>query len=117
MSRTHLALCLTLSVWTSDELFTCHEQLRSTNSVACVHASDHPAPVAPGTSACPPYHLALVIGGLSAEMTLKTVCFAGTLPYFAFRTPSALRSCSDAPFTLAPSSINRPKNNIELVLA
>ena len=26
-----------------------------------------------GTSACPPYHLAIVIGGLSAEMTLKTV--------------------------------------------
>ena len=26
-----------------------------------------------GTSACPPYHLALVIGGLSAELTLKTV--------------------------------------------
>jgi len=26
-----------------------------------------------GTSACPPYHLALVIGGTSAEMTLKTV--------------------------------------------
>ena len=24
-----------------------------------------------GTSACPPYHLAIVIGGLSAEMTLK----------------------------------------------
>jgi fumarate hydratase, class I len=29
-----------------------------------------------GTSACPPYHLALVIGGLSAEMTLKTVKLA-----------------------------------------
>jgi fumarate hydratase class I len=26
-----------------------------------------------GTSACPPYHLAIVIGGLSAEMTLKSV--------------------------------------------
>jgi fumarate hydratase class I len=26
-----------------------------------------------GTTACPPYHLALVIGGLSAEQTLKTV--------------------------------------------
>jgi len=26
-----------------------------------------------GTAACPPYHLALVIGGLSAEQTLKTV--------------------------------------------
>lgn len=29
-----------------------------------------------GTSACPPYHLAVVIGGLSAEMTLKTVKLA-----------------------------------------
>jgi len=27
----------------------------------------------PGTSACPPYHLALVIGGTSAEATLKAV--------------------------------------------
>ncbi|MBK9143321.1 MAG: fumarate hydratase [Candidatus Melainabacteria bacterium] len=29
-----------------------------------------------GTSACPPYHLAVVIGGLSAELTLKTVKLA-----------------------------------------
>jgi fumarate hydratase class I len=29
-----------------------------------------------GTSACPPYHLALVIGGLSAELALKTVKLA-----------------------------------------
>lgn len=29
-----------------------------------------------GTSACPPYHLALVVGGLSAEFTLKTVKLA-----------------------------------------
>jgi fumarate hydratase, class I len=29
-----------------------------------------------GTAACPPYHLAIVIGGLSAEMTLKTVKLA-----------------------------------------
>jgi fumarate hydratase class I len=29
-----------------------------------------------GTSACPPYHLALVIGGMSAEFTLKTVKLA-----------------------------------------
>ncbi len=29
-----------------------------------------------GTSACPPYHLAIVIGGLSAEFTLKTVKLA-----------------------------------------
>jgi fumarate hydratase class I len=29
-----------------------------------------------GTAACPPYHLALVIGGTSAELTLKTVKLA-----------------------------------------
>lgn len=29
-----------------------------------------------GTSACPPYHLAIVIGGLSAELCLKTVKLA-----------------------------------------
>eukprot|EP00201_Polytomella_parva_P011293 CAMPEP_0175062470 /NCGR_PEP_ID=MMETSP0052_2-20121109/14186_1 /TAXON_ID=51329 ORGANISM="Polytomella parva, Strain SAG 63-3" /NCGR_SAMPLE_ID=MMETSP0052_2 /ASSEMBLY_ACC=CAM_ASM_000194 /LENGTH=584 /DNA_ID=CAMNT_0016328495 /DNA_START=23 /DNA_END=1777 /DNA_ORIENTATION=- len=29
-----------------------------------------------GTSACPPYHLAVVIGGLSAELNLKTVKLA-----------------------------------------
>ena len=31
-----------------------------------------------GTAACPPYHLAVVIGGLSAEMTLKTAKLAST---------------------------------------
>lgn len=31
-----------------------------------------------GTAACPPYHLTFVIGGLSAEMTLKTVKLAST---------------------------------------
>ncbi len=31
-----------------------------------------------GTAACPPYHLAVVVGGLSAEMTLKTVKLATT---------------------------------------
>src|SRR5690606_2237762 len=29
-----------------------------------------------GTAACPPYHLAIVIGGTSAELTLKTVKLA-----------------------------------------
>ncbi|MDB5572660.1 MAG: fumarate hydratase [Hyphomicrobiales bacterium] len=31
-----------------------------------------------GTSACPPYHLAIVIGGTSAEINLKTVKLAST---------------------------------------
>lgn len=34
-----------------------------------------------GTAACPPYHLAVAIGGLSAEMTLKTVKMASTKYY------------------------------------
>eukprot|EP00547_Thalassionema_nitzschioides_P017755 CAMPEP_0194252808 /NCGR_PEP_ID=MMETSP0158-20130606/28471_1 /TAXON_ID=33649 /ORGANISM="Thalassionema nitzschioides, Strain L26-B" /LENGTH=560 /DNA_ID=CAMNT_0038990315 /DNA_START=48 /DNA_END=1727 /DNA_ORIENTATION=- len=34
-----------------------------------------------GTSACPPYHLAVVVGGLSAELTLKTVKLASTKYY------------------------------------
>ena len=49
-----------------------------------------------GTSACPPYHLAIVIGGLSAEMTLKTVKLASTryldgLPTEGSRTGQAFR--------------------------
>ncbi len=31
-----------------------------------------------GTAACPPYHLAVVIGGTSAEYNLKTVKLAST---------------------------------------
>ena len=31
-----------------------------------------------GTSACPPYHLALVVGGMSAEFTMKTLKLATT---------------------------------------
>lgn len=34
-----------------------------------------------GTAACPPYHLAIVVGGLSAEMNLKTVKMASTRYY------------------------------------
>ena len=63
-----------------------------------------------GTSACPPYHLALVVGGLSAEFTLKTVKLASaryldSLPTSgndggrAFRDPAleaqVLRLCNE----------------------
>ncbi len=49
-----------------------------------------------GTSACPPYHLSIVIGGTSAEMTLKTVKLASTkwydaLPAEGDRTGRAFR--------------------------
>jgi fumarate hydratase class I len=49
-----------------------------------------------GTSACPPYHLAIVIGGTSAEMTLKTVKLAScryldTLPTAGSAAGHAIR--------------------------
>ncbi len=49
-----------------------------------------------GTTACPPYHLAIVIGGLSAEQTLKTVKLASakefdTLPTTGDATGRAFR--------------------------
>ena len=49
-----------------------------------------------GTSACPPYHLAIVIGGTSAELTLKTVKLASTrwldnLPTTGSRAGHAIR--------------------------
>ena len=39
-----------------------------------------------GTAACPPYHLAIVIGGTSAETCLKTVKLASTRYYDALPT-------------------------------
>ncbi len=49
-----------------------------------------------GTAACPPYHLAIVIGGTSAELTLKTVklasCrFLDTLPTSGSKAGHAFR--------------------------
>jgi fumarate hydratase class I len=49
-----------------------------------------------GTSACPPYHLSIVIGGTSAEMCLKTVKLAScryldTLPTEGDKTGHAFR--------------------------
>lgn len=39
-----------------------------------------------GTSACPPYHLALVVGGTSAETTMKTLKLATTRYYDSLPT-------------------------------
>ncbi|NCB55923.1 MAG: fumarate hydratase [Gammaproteobacteria bacterium] len=39
-----------------------------------------------GTAACPPYHIAFVVGGTSAESTLKTVKLASTHYYDALPT-------------------------------
>jgi len=52
-----------------------------------------------GTAACPPYHLGVVIGGTSAEMTLKTVKLAttgylDTLPTSGSATGHAFRDPS-----------------------
>ncbi len=49
-----------------------------------------------GTAACPPYHLAIVIGGTSAEATMKTVKLASAgyldhLPTFGNRLGQAFR--------------------------
>ncbi|MGO9017784.1 MAG: fumarate hydratase [Syntrophobacteraceae bacterium] len=51
-----------------------------------------------GTAACPPYHLAFVIGGLSPEMCLKTAKLAATgyldaLPTQGNREGQAFRDC------------------------
>jgi fumarate hydratase, class I len=51
-----------------------------------------------GTAACPPYHLAIVIGGTSAEMNLKTVKLASckyldNLPTEGNRWGQAYRDC------------------------
>jgi fumarate hydratase, class I len=51
-----------------------------------------------GTAACPPYHLAFVIGGTSAELTLKTVKLASAgyldkLPEKGSETGHAFRDC------------------------
>ena len=50
-----------------------------------------------GTSACPPYHLALVIGGTSAEATLKTVkeASAGYLDHLPVTGNAAGRAFRD----------------------
>ena len=53
-----------------------------------------------GTAACPPYHLAIVIGGTSAELTMKTVKLASA---------RYLRRAADARLarTATPSAISR----------
>lgn len=43
-----------------------------------------------GTAACPPYHLAIVIGGTSAEMNLKTVKLASCGYYDSLPTTGSL---------------------------
>ena len=55
-----------------------------------------------GTAACPPYHLAIVIGGMSAEQTLKTVKLASA------RYLDALPTSGGAPRSRSWSCRARP---------
>lgn len=43
-----------------------------------------------GTAACPPYHIAIVVGGTSAELTMKTVKMASTHAYDALPTSGSM---------------------------
>jgi len=43
-----------------------------------------------GTAACPPYHIAIVVGGTSAERTMKTVKMASTHYYDALPTTGSM---------------------------
>jgi fumarate hydratase class I len=45
-----------------------------------------------GTAACPPYHIAFVVGGTSAESTLKVVKLASGIPRSEIRAGTARRS-------------------------
>ncbi len=53
-----------------------YQKTKSLLNQESMHDFVRQAIVSLGTAACPPYHLALVIGGTSAEMTLKTVKMA-----------------------------------------
>lgn len=53
-----------------------HQQTKSLLNPASMDTFVENAVKSLGTAACPPYHLALVVGGLSAEQTLKTVKLA-----------------------------------------
>ena len=47
-----------------------------------------------GTAACPPYHLAIVIGGPSAELTMKTVKLASTKYLDSLPTQGSARTAT-----------------------
>ena len=56
-----------------------------------------------GTAACPPYHIAFVIGGTSAEATLKTVKLASTKYYDGLPTEGNEHGGRSAMFSLSRS--------------
>ena len=59
-----------------------------------------------GTAACPPYHLAIVIGGTSAELTMKTVKLASA-------QISRRRCRPRAPRTATPSATCEMEQEIQ----
>ncbi len=70
-----------------------------------------------GTAACPPYHIAFVIGGTSAEATLKTVKLASTRYYDGLPTEGnehgqAFRERPAGAGTAAGSAEPRPRRAI-----
>ena len=67
-----------------------------------------------GTAACPPYHLAFVVGGTSAEACLKTVKIASTGYLDHLPTPPMRRRMRSAPRRpLTPNPGSRGQNSAE----
>ena len=64
-----------------------------------------------GTTACPPYHLAIVIGGLSAEHTLKTVKLASTRYYDNLPTSGDLSGRAFRDLELEEQILELTRNN------
>lgn len=64
-----------------------------------------------GTTACPPYHLAVVIGGLSAEHTLKTVKLASTRYYDNLPTTGDLSGRAFRDLELEEKILDLTRNN------
>ena len=56
-----------------------------------------------GTAACPPYHIAFVIGGTSAEKNLLTVKLASIKYYDALPTRALPPNCAPSPILWASS--------------
>ena len=59
-----------------------------------------------GTSACPPYHLAIVIGGTSGEIAVETAKLASAHYLDALRRPARHQGTRSAISTLKPKSSN-----------
>ncbi len=70
-----------------------------------------------GTAACPPYHLAIVIGGTSAELTMKTVKLASThyldaLPTKGSEDGHAFRDLGDGAGSAEDDAVDRRRRAV-----